>query len=646
VTEAISKLKSGKAACVAILAIILATLTAYHNSLSGPFVFDDIASIRDNPTLRRLWPLSVPLAPPVGNAMTVTGRPVLNLSLALNYAFGGLHVWGYHAANLAIHICAALALFGIVRRTLEQVGMGAPPVRGMNMNSTIRTDGRDARPHPCSFATLLAFAVALIWAVHPLQTEAVTYVVQRAESLMGLFYLLTFYCFIRGAAVDAGDGGDGRPARWFELSVLACLLGMLTKEVMVTAPVMVWLYDRTFVSGTFRGAWRQRRFYYSCLAGTWLALVVEMAITGGNRGSSAGFGSGARWWPYLLTQFPATTEYLRLSFWPHPLVFDYGTLRIANSAEILPNAIIVFALLGYTIWALVRRPRSGFGFLGAWFFGILAPTSLVPGTTQMIVEHRMYLPLAAVVVCAVLMVDKAWAALSRVAGRLAFIVTCLAVATAGIALVIHRNETYGSELSLWNDTVAKRPENARAWNNIGIFLLRNAQPSEAIEACKAALRIDPDFPFAENNLGIALVQAGRPEEAIGHYRRAIELKPDYAEAENNLGIALARLGRMAEALAHYQAALRLKPDYAECHYDLGNALVRLGRLADAVEEYSETLRLAPDNAEAHCNLGSALLQLGQIDAAIAHYEAACRIDPGFATARANLEMARRLAGRH
>ena len=226
----------------AIVLIVLAVLAAYRNSFSGPFIFDDIASIVDNPTIRRLWPVSVPLWPPFSGGQTVGGRPILNLSLAVNYAWGGADVRGYHAVNLGIHILAALTLFGLVRRTLERAKLA---------------DGRAACP---GRALPTALVVALLWALHPLQTESVTYIIQRAESLMGLFYLLTLYCFVRftergssfvplrGTSADEEAGG----VVWAWLSVVCCLLGMATKEVMVSAPVIVFLYDRTFVSGTFR----------------------------------------------------------------------------------------------------------------------------------------------------------------------------------------------------------------------------------------------------------------------------------------------------------------------------------------------------------------------------------------------------------
>ncbi|MGA2605784.1 MAG: hypothetical protein ABSG14_16325, partial [Verrucomicrobiia bacterium] len=202
--------------------IIAAGIGAYHNSFQGPFILDDVPSILENPQIRHLWPIGEALSPSA-NSM-VGGHPVVNLSLAVNYALGGLAVWGYHALNLTIHILAALTLFGIVRRTLAR-----PKLREQFGAS----------------GEWVALAVAVLWTIHPLQTEAVTYLSERGESLMGLFYLLTLYGFLRGVE-SPGHG------RWFVLSVAACALGMATKEVMVTAPLMVLLYDRTFVSQSFR----------------------------------------------------------------------------------------------------------------------------------------------------------------------------------------------------------------------------------------------------------------------------------------------------------------------------------------------------------------------------------------------------------
>ena len=171
--------------------IIAAGIWAYHNSFRGPFIFDDVPAIVENATIRHLWPPWQPLMPPRNISTTVQGRPIVNLSLAINYALNGFRVWGYHALNLATHIGAGLVLFGIARRTLRQP----------------RLQQRFGEA-----AEMLALAIAILWVVHPLQTESVTYVVQRAESLMGLFYLLTLYGFIRGAELDAlpNDGNERR----------------------------------------------------------------------------------------------------------------------------------------------------------------------------------------------------------------------------------------------------------------------------------------------------------------------------------------------------------------------------------------------------------------------------------------------------
>src|SRR4051812_22467160 len=236
------------------LAISALTLLAYAGSLRGPFVFDDPSSIVGNPTIRSLWPPWAPLVPPPA-AVTAEGRPILNYSLAVNYALGGTAVLGYHVTNVVIHAVGALALFGLTRRTLRTPKL-SPLVRAA--------------------ADEVALLAALLWALHPLQTEAVTYVIQRAESLMGMFYLLTLYACVRAADAAA-------PRRWQTLAIGCCALGMGTKEVMVSAPVMVWLYDRTFLRESFVAAWRWRRGLYLGLFATWLLLAAFVASSGGNR---------------------------------------------------------------------------------------------------------------------------------------------------------------------------------------------------------------------------------------------------------------------------------------------------------------------------------------------------------------------------
>jgi tetratricopeptide (TPR) repeat protein len=629
---------------VAGVVVVLAALAAYHNSFSGPFVLDDPVAITDNLTIRHFGSA---LVPPSFSGATTAGRPVINLTFALNYALGGMKVWGYHAFNLLIHMLAGLTLFGIVRRTLRERST-------FNVQHPTSKSNNPIFPELSSAdALMIALAVAILWVVHPLQTEAVTYVSQRAESLMGLFYLLTLYFFVRGAESRLQESGVRNQEKefkiqnpqatlplssgltpdasslWYAASLLACLLGMATKEVMVSAPLMVLLYDRTFIAGSFGEAWQLRWRYYLVLACTWL-LLAWLTIGLGQR--SVGFNQGVTWWIYALTSCRSVVLYGKLALWPHPLVFDYGTHFIRHATEAVPYALILAALLVGTMIALRRWPAIGF--LGAWFFVILAPTSsVVPVALQPTAEHRMYLSLAAVVVLGVL-------GLHRLAGRRGLAVG-VAVAVGLGWLAIQRNKDYHSELAIWSDTVTKCPDNARARNNLGnaLFKIPGRLP-DAMAQYEAALGINPDFAEAHDDFGNALLKMpGHLPDAIAQFETALRLDPDSAKAHNNLGNALMDVpGRLPGAMAEFEAALRLNPDLADAHNNLGTALLDApGRLPDAIAEFEAALRINPDSMEAHDNLGIVFFKMpGRLPDAITQFEAALRLDPDSMEAHSNL----------
>jgi tetratricopeptide (TPR) repeat protein len=571
------------------LLVITAGLFAYENSFQCGFVSDDVASILENPTIRRLWPIWQPLSPPNRGGLTVQGRPLLNLSFAINYAIGGLDVTGYRLVNCLIHLLAGLALFGIVRRTLLQPSL---------------------RERFGSRADELAVIAAVLWTVHPLQTESVTYLVQRAESLMGLFYFVTLYCFIRGTQSE-------RRPWWFGMSIIACALGMATKEVMASAPLMALLYDRAFLSGTFREAWRRRGWLYPGLWATWIVLGLVMIL--GSRSETITIAQKTRlpWLVYVATQPGVILHYLRLSVWPSPLCLDSGWPAPETWGQLLPPMLVLVSLLGLTAWAC--RSKPALGFLGAWFFLILAPSSSVIPICDPIHEHRMYLSLAAVVVAVTL-------GAYSLAGRKT--VPLFAVAAIGLGcLTWRRNQDYRSELAIRLDSVAKYPHDAVTHYNLAFTLLRLHRPAEAIPHFEQALRIKPDYFELEYNLGITLMEVGRVQEAINHYRRALEINPDYAQAHNNLANALSRTGKLEEAIGHYQHALRSRPDMAEAHNNLGVALVRLGRTEEAVGHFQRAVAARPDYVEAYRNWGGALVQLGRLSEATENYQQAVRLKP-------------------
>ena len=571
--------------------IIAAGIWAYHNSFQGPFIFDDVTSIAENPHIRHLWPISEAVT--TSPKLAVQGRPVECLTLALNYAWNGLDVRGYHALNLMLHVASALVLFGVLRRTFE--------------SERLHTRFGTA-------ATGLAAAVALIWEVHPLQTESVTYIVQRSELLMGLFLLLTVYCFIRGVESEGENPktedrnpkpiSQKIPKSWYAISVLSCALGMGSKETMVGAPLIVLLYDRVFLASSFRELWRRCMGLYVGLASTWLLLA---AVVAGTNHPMTGVGiEGLTPREYLMTEAGVILHYLRLCFWPHPLVIDYFDWPITRSLEeaVIPGLGVV-GLLGATAWAF--RSRPWLGFLGAWFFLILAPTSsFLPSAGEAVAERRMYLPLAAVITTVVVGVfvlgRRLWNKGQRRA--LGCVATACVVALFGF-LTIQRNRDYHSALTIWRDTVEKRPDNARAHNNLGLAFAKLGKLGDAVGQYKEALRIKPDLAEAQFNWGLALVRQGRLEEAIGHWEQALRNKPDFADAQYNWGLALALQGKPREAISHWEQALRIDPDLADAQYNWGLALEKLGRAAEAIRHYRQALRIRPDFVQAQEALAGA-----------------------------------------
>jgi len=502
---------------VAALGICVATVAAYAGSLSAPLIYDDSVWITANPFIRDLGSLGQVLLPPGGSP--VRGRPLLSLSFALNYAAGGESPIGYHLANLAIHIAAALVLFGVVRRTLARLP-GAFPAAADRL--------------------FPAFGAALLWAVHPLQTESVTYVSQRAESLMGLLYLLSLYAFIRSA-----EPGGGR--RWTWLCVAACLLGMATKEVMATAPLVVLAYDRTFVSGTFRAALRQRWGLYGALCLTWL---LPVALAAGLKSRGVGLGMGYSAWSYGLVETWVIGHYVVLSLWPFPLVLDRGTEPIETARQAAPWGFALLVLLGASLAAFLRRSATGFA--AAWFFLILAPTSsVVPIAFQPMAEHRMYLPLAALTSLAA---AGAWAWLGR--RSLALIALAALLLCTGTFL---RNRDYRDEVTIWEDTVRRAPLNERAHMALGGALARTHRDAEAATAFTQALSLDPGHLEARLDLGFALYRLGRPAEALAQYRAISTPSPDSALLHLYQGMALEALGQRDQAAHEYAIAARIDP---------------------------------------------------------------------------------------
>jgi protein O-mannosyl-transferase len=627
--------------CLGVSIAILAA--AYSNALSTPWVLDDEATLLTNKSIRSLFRLGEVLSPPEGT--TVEGRPVANLSFAINYAISGTETWSYHVGNGMIHACAALLLFGVVGRTLR----------------------RDSRF--TDSAEWIAVIAAALWALHPLQTESVTYTVQRVESLMGFFYLLTIYAFIRSVE-------SGRSTVWKTVAVTACWLGMGAKEVMVSAPVLVWLYDRTFVAGTFSAAWRQRWHFYAALFASWLLLgwLLSSSI---DRNNTAGFGTEVSPWHYLLTQCRAIGIYLKLSFWPDDQVFDYGRMLVTDPRAVMLQGALLISLLLLTVWAVVRR--SWLGVAGAWFFATLAPSSsIVPVVTQTMAEHRMYLALAAVVVVTVM-------AIHRLAGARGLIGLGLCVPVLAVA-TYRRNAVYQDTVALWQDTVEKVPGSTRAQTNLGSHLTHRGRIEEALVHLEAALHGDYLDAHVCTNYAFTLFLADKLDESGAMLDRALKINPRFQKAIALKGTIAMKRGQSREAVVFFENALRLKPNDFTSRVNLARALQHVGDVENSRKEYLQVtmdeeaatdgssrhawlglgdqafaarqwpeaarcfqraidVSKSEEAAPAYSNLADTYFMMERFSEAQTHYVRALEIDPEFAKARTGLAFMLARSGR-
>lgn len=547
----------------AIALIVLAGLLAFSNNYHGEFIYDDIDTVVNNQTIKSFSPIWRPLW--VTHLTPITGRPTIALTFALNYAVGGLNVVGYHLVNNIIHLLVGLTLFGIIRATLLLPRFA---------------------PKFASRANAFGLAVTLPWLIHPLQTEAVNYITQRTETLTALLYLLTILCAIKSFTLES-------PRRWQAAAVIACALGMGGKEIMVSAPLMVLFYDRLFVAGSFQQALHRRKRLYGWLAATWIILaLLQMGAPHGSAVRFDGFGKlNVTPFDYFRTQFGVVLHYLRLSFWPHPLALSYQDVPFIR--EFTPRLILPMAFFSATavlsFWGLARG--RWWSILGLWFFAIISPSSsIIPMPLEIATERRMYLPLAALIVLMVFIVDHHW---SRFCARLPPGHRPLRHAAAALLVIIvplmgyatwQRNNDYRTAVGIWQDTVDTRPGNAHALEN----------------------------------LGKALVDEGRVAEAIAPFQEALALQPDNAETLSNLGSALGKVGRFSEAVSMHQKAVELEPDNAMHHYHLGNTFLRANDLDNAARSFRQTVRLDPEAYSAHGNLGILLMQQGDLNGAEGH----------------------------
>lgn len=573
------------------LLVILASLLVYSNAVRTAFVLDDVYWIESGMkdyTIERLL-----------HEASHNRRWLTRVTLACNYfsdrVLGGtgFRPEGYKVVNILIHASAALTLFALARRVIDRT----------HFSDRVRRE-----------APWIAMAIAMLWAVHPLQTQAVTYVIQRSESLMALFFLLSLYAYVKG--YDSGHGTRQRLV-WYSASIASALAGAWCKEVMVVLPVVAFFFDCALLGGSPIVALHRRGWVLALIA---VAVASPFLFAGtrdlhGDAVAATGATVTAGFdiphlapWQYLLAQSTAITHYLNLSLWPRTLVLDYTGWPIPQSLGAVVGPMAFVSMLGVAVlWAWLRKPWVGF--LGAFFFTVLAPTSSVFPIVDIVMEHRLYLPLAALsalgvaLACGIAFRVGDGTPMGRLRVSRRFLIASVLLALVTIALgarTLARNRDYRTALTMYAVNAEATPNNPRAWRNLASEFVYQHRVIDAIPALERCVALTPFDAEAQRALGAAYLEAGRPREALPKLRGVLNmLEQDLDKGRVPIDMYLARAPLL--------------------HFLIGRCFEAVGTPTEAEREYRESLRLFRGDAEVHIALGRVLESQQRYDEAIEAY---------------------------
>jgi tetratricopeptide (TPR) repeat protein len=563
----------------------LVIVAAYSEALDGAMQFDDIASIKNNLAIKDLGGF---LRDAFWQRLGRGGRVITDLTFAVDYARGRLEPRPFHVTSVICHLAAALLLFFLSRKLLTRVGWPSPEWP--------------------------ALAITALWALHPLNSQAVSYVVQRAEVLASIGYALAVLLVL--AAAERGLTATGIAC--YAGSMLAALVGFESKPIVVSLPAALlaalWAADLPGGSATTR----TRHVWPARLA---LALPFGLAALGYGRRTIAlaaghadiGFDIPAlQDASYPATQTRVVLGYLRQLAWPDGLSIDHdvGPSRswmepgVIGSGGALLLLVIGVGLLAWSASRPGRDPRlarasrlAAFGV--AWWFVLLSPTSSVVPLADLMMDHRPYLASWGIVLAVVVLVA---ALLDRVPGlgpRAAKVgMGAAAVVALALSVALHeRNRVWASPAATWTDVVEKAPRYWRGWQNLGEDALRRGDHTNAKMHLGRALALatrPQEKLDTLCNMGALLSDTGAPDQALNLLEQADHLGLESATVKFNLAIALTNLGRLEEAEAYARRAIALAPQSSPGYAALGQILVRRDDLPGGLQAFRRAVELDPD----------------------------------------------------
>jgi tetratricopeptide (TPR) repeat protein len=608
---------------LAFCVLLLISLIAYSNSLSNSFHFDDIVGVVRNPTIRDLRNIPSYFTDPSTFALgrTREWRPVLQITYALNYYMAGLNPLIFRVSNFLFHLGTAFLIFLIV----TEIGEQSP---------------QKLRPDPRVSAALPALFAAALFAVHTANTEAVDYIWARSSVLATFFYLLAFYCFLRGPF----SGGNMKHLPWHLAGLLSFALGVGTKATAVTLPAALVLYEFLFLNPASKNPIRlfleepQRFKKYVPMTAVFLTYIAVRTILLPRMFTGVAAGGGRSSLSYLLTQFRAWVYYLKLFLWPDPLIVDFSgfgwSYSLWDIRVLLSLGLVIVILVG--AW-LTRKTQPLISFFAWWYFIALLPEASFIPLADAVVGYRAYLAYVGLAVVSTMMTLQAslwiwrrlhgpeetagsrfWLAYGSLTG---VVLVVLTVAT------IVRNRDWRDETTLWSDVMKKDPTNPRAYMMLGAQFLNQEEYEKAQQMFNNAIRLAPEVSHVYVLRGHLNSRLDRNDQALSDFTTAIKLDPRDPYGHFYRGELFRKTGESDKAVNDYQAALKFQPYYTDAFLGLAMAYLDKENTGKAAETCKKLVEIDPNDRRGYDCLGTLLLEQNRAAEAIQLYETAVKLMP-------------------
>ena len=587
---------------LALATIVILGILIYSNSFSGSFHFDDRINIVENTIIQDIW-----------NTKTLWDfsqtRFVSYWSFALNYHFGGLNVWGYHLVNLIIHLANSCIVYWFTLLIFLTPALKENAI------------ARDKK--------IIAFAAALLFVSHPLATQSVAYIVQRMASLVALFYLLSISFYLNARIIE-----NRKIAQYllFTSCGVSVLLAMLTKENAFSIPFAIVLCEIFFLQTkkSFSQFINYRTVLLAALVlGAMLYLVLNHPFDVFKSEPPALINSYQTITSinYLFTQFSVLIKYIGLLFFPINQNLDYD-FKLSNSffeLRTLLNFTLLISLVILGIFLFKKYRILSFGIF--WFFLTIAIESSIVPLSDLIFEHRTYLPsVGFFIILSTGLYLFLWDKYKSLAVSIFFAIIVL-----NSYLSFQRNKIWKNERTLWGDVISKSPNKIRAYFSYGFMAMKEGKLDEALKYLNKAIELQPTYPDGYNIRGSFLSEKYY-DKALADYNQAIILRPEWAEAYMNRGLLLNKRQQFELALNDFTKVIEISPELGVAYYNRGLTYAKLNQPDKSIADFSTAIKINLKDVKSYNSRGLILMGEKNMEEALKDFNTAISIDPEYPTA--------------